>query len=381
MSLFWSSWISILSIACWLFIMGVLIFNLKFKPTTDEDGTTGHEYDGIREYDKPLPKWWLVIFWGTLIWGVGYWILFPSIMPHSWEGITTVEVDGQDVHWSSANELASDLQSNNQTFVNNFENSILADANATAAMPILADLRKLRNTDGTGTNEQEIKAKLSELAPYVVSLSENAEAQKIGSRLFLQNCAVCHGSNAQGSLDAGLGYPNLTDADWLYGGEAENILTTLHFGRVGGMAAWRDTIGEDGVRATAEYVLSLSGNPNNLELDKTMVTQGKAIFDTNCVVCHGQDAKGTYAAGAPNLTDNIWLYGNSREDIRETIRHGRAGVMPEWQTKLGDERVMLLAAYVYAISERPDVKADSKEQSIQDNAIAAPEVDANITSS
>lgn len=353
MSLFWSSWISILSIACWLFILGVLVFNLKFKPKTQDDGTTGHEYDGIREYDKPLPKWWLVIFWGTMIWGLAYWLLFPAIIPHAWDGITTVQVDGQEVPWSSHNELVSDLQSNNQVFVNNFENSVLADAGATAAMPILADLRQLRRAGDASANEQEIKAKLTELAPYVVSLSENPEAQKIGSRLFLQNCAVCHGSNAQGSLDTGLGYPNLTDADWLYGGEAENILTTLHFGRVGGMAAWRDTIGEDGVRATAEYVLSISGNQNNVELDNTMVAQGKAIFDKNCVVCHGQDAKGTYATGAPNLTDNIWLYGNSRDDVRETIRHGRAGVMPEWQTKLGDERVMLLAAYVYAISERP----------------------------
>ena len=178
----------------------------------------------------------------------------------------------------------------------------------------------------------------------------NPNALKVGSRLFLQNCAVCHGSNAKGAP----GYPNLTDNDWLYGGKAGNILTTLHNGRVGGMAAWRDQLGEDGIRAVAEYVLSLSGNQNDYDLDQTKVAQGKVIFHepTNCVLCHGPDGKGMISAGAPNLTDNIWLYGGDRETIRETLRYGRAGVMPQWETKLGNERIMLLAAYVYSLSDK-----------------------------
>ena len=121
------------------------------------------------------------------------------------------------------------------------------------------------------------------------------------------------------------------------------------------MPAWRDQIGEDGVRAASEYVLSLSsdnGSKSNDELDKTLVTQGSAIFQQNCALCHGKDGKGMISAGAPNLTDNIWLYGGERETVRNTLRYGRAGVMPEWETKLGNERIMLLAAYVYSLSDR-----------------------------
>ena len=355
MTFFWSSWITILSIMCWAGILGVLLMVLKYKPEVEEDGTTGHTYDGIQEYDKPLPKWWLVIFFGSIIWGVAYWVLFPAIFPSKWEGITTVEVDGKTVPWTSHNELNSELESNNKVFTDNFEQNILAKADASGATKTLATLSEMqatmRRSETPPANLQtEIDEKIAELAPYVEKLSENPNALKVGSRLFLQNCAVCHGSNAKGAL----GYPNLTDNDWLYGGEASNILTTLHNGRIGGMAAWRDQIGEDGIRAVAEYVLSISGNQPGYELDKAKVTQGKAIFNepTNCVLCHGPDAKGMTSTGAPNLTDNIWLYGGDRETIRETLRYGRAGVMPEWETKLGNERIMLLAAYVYSLSDK-----------------------------
>ena len=363
MTFFWSSWITILSIMCWAGILGVLLMVLKYKPEVEEDGTTGHTYDGIQEYDKPLPKWWLVIFFGSIIWGVAYWVLFPAIFPSKWEGITTVEVDGKTVPWTSHNELNSELESNNKVFTDNFEQNILAKADASGATKTLATLSEMqatmRRSETPPANLQtEIDEKIAELAPYVEKLSENPNALKVGSRLFLQNCAVCHGSNAKGAL----GYPNLTDNDWLYGGEASNILTTLHNGRIGGMAAWRDQIGEDGVRAVSEYVLSISGNQPGYELDKAKVIQGEAIFNepTNCVLCHGPDAKGMTSTGAPNLTDNIWLYGGDRESIRETLRYGRAGVMPEWETKLGNERIMLLAAYVYSLSDRTAQPAKAK---------------------
>ena len=363
MTFFWSSWITILSIMCWAGILGVLLMVLKYKPEVEEDGTTGHTYDGIQEYDKPLPKWWLVIFFGSIIWGVAYWVLFPAIFPSKWEGITTVEVDGKTVPWTSKNELYSELESNNKVFTDNFEQNILAKADASGATKTLATLSEMqatmRRSETPPANLQtEIDEKIAELAPYVEKLSENPNALKVGSRLFLQNCAVCHGSNAKGAL----GYPNLTDNDWLYGGEASNILTTLHNGRIGGMAAWRDQIGEDGVRAVSEYVLSISGNQPGYELDKAKVIQGEAIFNepTNCVLCHGPDAKGMTSTGAPNLTDNIWLYGGDRESIRETLRYGRAGVMPEWETKLGNERIMLLAAYVYSLSDRTAQPAKAK---------------------
>lgn len=352
MSFFWSSWITVLSLACWFFIFGVLVWTLKSKPALEEDGTTGHSYDGIKEYDQPLPKWWLWVFFGTLLWGLGYFIFYPAIQPANWKGVATVSVDGEEVAWTSENELNSQLQANNKVFTENFEQGILVNADATAAMPILAKLSQLqaeqsKNAEPSDELKTQIEEQIKLLAPYVDKLAADPEAQKVGNRLFLQNCALCHGSNAKGSL----GYPDLTDNDWLYGGKAEEVLLTIHHGRTGAMAAWQKQLGESGVRAAAEYVLNISGNQNGYQLDQAKVTQGKAIFETNCVLCHGADAKGLTSFGAPNLTDDIWLFGGDRATIEETIRHGRAGVMPEWQTKLGNERVMLLAAYVRSLSQ------------------------------
>ncbi|USZ14440.1 cytochrome-c oxidase, cbb3-type subunit III [Moraxella sp. FZFQ2102] len=355
MSFFWGSWITILSLGCWLFIFGVLVWTLKSKPALEEDGTTGHEYDGIREYDKPLPKWWLVIFFGTLIWGLGYFVLFPAIMPNAWKGVTTVEVDGQPVYWTSANELNSQLQANNKVFIENFEQNILANAGASEATAILAKLNDLQAQQKPGEENADLQKQINDqitlLAPYVEKLAADPEAQKIGNRLFLQNCALCHGSNAEGAA----GYPNLTDNDWLHGGNTDQILLTIHNGRnlaeTAGMPNQQKVIGEAGVKAVAEYVLSISGNQNGYELDAAKVTQGKAIFETTCAVCHGPDAKGQIAVGSPNLTDDTWLFGGDRDTIQTSIRYGRRGVMPEWHSKLGNERVMLLAAYVRSLSQ------------------------------
>ena len=356
MTVFWSSWITILSFACWLGILGLLVFVIKYKPELEEDGTTGHEYDGIREYDKPLPKWWVVIFFGTIVWGIAYWVFFPAVFPKSWDGIATVEVDGETVPWTARNELNSELQANNKVFTDNFEKSILAKAGAADATDTLEKLQALQRTLSSSESpaadiQTQIDANIAALAPAIEKLAENPNALKIGSRLFLQNCSVCHGSNAKGAT----GYPNLTDNDWLYGGDGANLLTTLHKGRVGGMPAWRDQIGEDGVRAASEYVLSLSANNGakaNGDLDQTLVAQGKAIFNQQCAVCHTEAGTGTLALGAPNLTDNIWLYGGERETVRDTLRYGRAGVMPQWETKLGNERIMLVVAYVYSLSDK-----------------------------
>ncbi len=358
MTFFWSSWITLISIGCWAFILGVLLFVIKYKPSLEDDGTTGHEYDGIREYDKALPKWWLVIFFGSIIWGVAYWVFFPAMFPKHWEGIATVEVDGETVPWTSKNELYSELEANDKIFTDNFEQSILAKAGASDATAVLDELNSLQTTlrrseEPPADLQTQIDDRIAALAPAVEKLSQDPNALKVGSRLFLQNCAVCHGSNAKGAV----GYPNLTDNAWLYGGAPENILTTLHKGRVGGMTAWRDQLGEEGIRSVAEYVLSLSpgkGGASNGELDQTLVAQGESIFKepTNCVLCHGPEGKGMISTGAPNLTDDIWLYGGDRETVRETLRYGRAGVMPEWETKLGNERIMLLAAYVYSLSDR-----------------------------
>lgn len=357
MSIFWSSWITILSLACWLGILGVLLFVLRNKPDLEEDGTTGHTYDDvIQEYDKPLPKWWLVIFFGSIVWGLGYFLLFPALFPHAFNGIATVEVDGKTVPWSSKNELYSDLEKNNKVFTENFNTNFLPNAAAQKQLATLASLQAKEPVKSERSSElsQEIQTNVEALAPYVKELSGNQKALMAGERLFLQNCAVCHGSTAQGAP----GYPNLTDNDWLHGGEPQNILVTLHNGRHVDldptqplpMPAQRDDIGEQGVRAVAEYVLSISKNQEKTELDPVKVTEGKAIFEEKCFICHGQDAKGMVSAGAPNLTDGIWLFGGDREMIQETVRNGRAGVMPEWETKLGNERIMLLASYVYSLS-------------------------------
>lgn len=353
MSGFWSFWITLFSIGCWAWILYWLLGTLRYRPTMhEESGTTGHEYDGIQEYDRPLPKWWLVIFWGTMAWALVYLLLFPSVQPGSWKGLTTVKVDGQDVPWTSANELASDLEKNNKVFTSTFNDKILQDKNVTTQLASLEKLQaqQAKNAEPDAALKTEIDKQIVALAPAVAKLSTDPKATKIGQRLFLQNCSVCHGSQARGAS----GYPNLTDNDWLYGGSPDKILLTLNHGRVGGMPAWKNQIGEDGVRAAAEYVLSLSpthGSKANGELNKTLVAQGKAIFDTNCSVCHGTDAKGKQDVGAPNLTDDTWLYGGERETVRTTIRNGRAGVMPHWDTKLGNERIMLLAAYVYSLNK------------------------------
>ncbi len=349
MSLFWSLWVTVLTIACWLWILYWLVGTLGYRPKMEDDGTTGHEYDGIQEYDKPLPKWWLIVFFGTMAWSVLYFLLYPSLLPHAWKGITTVEINGRQEPWTSENELLSDLEKNNKTFIGTFD-KIVQDPAVTAK---LANLDKLqaeqrKNAEPNADLKAQIDKELVALAPTVEKLSKDPQAVKIGQRLFLQNCALCHGSQARGAV----GYPNLTDNDWLHGGTPERILQTIEHGRVGAMASWKNQIGEDGVRAAAEYVLSLSpehGSKANGELDNTLVTQGKAIFDANCTVCHGKEGKGNPDLGAPNLTDNTWLFGGSRETVRTTIRDGRAGVMPHWDNKLGNQRIMLLAGYVYSL--------------------------------
>lgn len=352
MSIFWSLWVTFFSLACWIFISCVLWFTLRYRPTMAEDKTTGHTYDGIQEYDGALPKWWLVIFWATLVWGIGYMVLYPSIMPERWGGVATVPIDGKQEPWTSANELASDLAKNNSTFIKTFNDKILQDPAVTAQLDELSKLQQKQHKNAKPDPElqKQIDEKIFALAPAVVKLADNPQANKIGQRLFLQNCSVCHGSQAHGAK----GFPNLTDNDWIYGGMPERILQTIEHGRVGGMAAWKSQIGEDGVRATAEYVMSLSpshGSKANDPLDQTLVNQGKALFDTNCTVCHGKDAKGSHEIGALNLTDDVWLYGGDREDIRTTIRNGRAGVMPAWEKKLGNEKVLLVASYVYSLSD------------------------------
>jgi cytochrome c oxidase cbb3-type subunit 3 len=180
----------------------------------------------------------------------------------------------------------------------------------------------------------------------IEQVAQDEQALKMGGRLFASNCSVCHGSDAKGAY----GFPNLTDNDWLYGGAAETIKTTIMAGRQGMMPAQLDALGEEGIRNVAGYVRSLSGlkNPEAIEVD---LAAGQDIFATTCAVCHGADAKGQQAMGAPNLTDRIWLYGSSFAQVQQTLRYGRNGKMPAQEDFLGNDKVHLLAAYVYSLSQ------------------------------
>jgi len=291
---FWSGYIIVLALANIVVVSWLLMWTRKMDLSEmAEDGTTGHEYDGIKEYNNPLPRWWLICFWGSIAFALGYLALYPGL--GKFEGL---------LGWTSHGELKADEQTYDKQY-----GPLYASF---AAMPI-------------------------------PELAKNERAMKVAGRIFANNCAVCHGSNARG----GNGFPNLTDNDWLYGGEPENLVETLTNGRGGQMPAWLDTMGEQGVREVVAYTLSLSGRKVNPELAEA----GQARF-TVCAGCHGANGKGNQAIGAPNLTDTIWLHGGTQKKVLETVFYGRKNRMPNFDKTLGPERVQLMAAYVYSLSRK-----------------------------
>jgi len=301
MSTFWSWWIIGLTVTNLLLILWVLLANRKVAVRDDadpENRTTGHVYDGIEEYDNPLPKWWFYLFMGSIVFSVLYLIVYPGL--GNWKGYFPFYEEG---HWTSVRQLEEQQQ---KAFV--------------------------QHEKSYGVYSQ---------VP-VKELADNPRAMKMASRIYANNCAVCHGSDAGGAL----GFPNLTDNDWLYGGAPENIKYTLVNGRQAAMPGWSSVLGEKGINTVTQYVLSLSG----AEHDATQVDAGQKIFANNCVACHGGDAKGNYAMGAPNLTDDIWLYEGSPAGIRQTLRQGRNGVMPAQKDRLREDKIHLLTAYVYNLS-------------------------------
>ena len=296
MSIFWSCWIIILTLTNLVLLFWILMANRRrevHSNKAEEARTTGHVYDGIEEFDNPLPRWWFGLFLATFVFTIGYLIVFPGL--GLWKGV---------FGWTSVNHLE-------------------AEQNGAQV--------KYNETFG-------VFAKTS-----IPELARNPEAMKMGQRLFLNNCAVCHGSDASGNP----GFPNLTDRDWLYGGTPERIEETIVLGRSALMPAWGPILGEVSVANVAEFVLKRAGR----EHDAAKATVGETIYTQNCAVCHGPDGKGMHQMGTPNLTDEIWLYGGEPQEIRQSIRAGRNGVMPAHEQLLKPERIHLLAAYVYSLSQ------------------------------
>jgi len=272
--------------------------------------TTGHEWDGLRELNTPLPRWWLWIFYATIIWAIGYWIVYPSwpLMTSYSKGIWG---------WQSREAVVKDLDA-----LRALRGPMVEKLSASSLVQIVADPQLL----------------------------EFARAQ--GKTAFGDNCAPCHGAGGGGAK----GYPNLNDDDWLWGGKLDDIAQTIRFGirsthektRLGSMPAFgrEGMIKREDIEAVADYTRSLAGLP----VDKSAnLAAGKAVFVANCAICHGENGKGKRELGAPNLTDAIWLYGPSREVIIDGLWNGRGGIMPAWSGRLGDSTIKALTVYVHTL--------------------------------
>ncbi len=273
---------------------GLLLASLsKRKVATDPDDT-GHVWDeDLHELNNPLPRWWIWLFWITIVFSLGYLWLYPGLGTYA-----------GSLKWTSTGEYTDEVKQAEAQFGPLYARMALVD---------------------------------------VKQLSTDPVARAAGERLFMSYCSQCHASDARGAK----GFPNLTDADWLYGGEPETIKTTILDGRNGVMPSMAAVVGDAaGAKDMANYVRSLS----KLDHDAAGAARAQPKFAV-CAACHGPEGKGNPAIGAPNLTDKVWLYGSSEATIMETIIKGRTNVMPAHRAFLGEQRVHVLAAYVYGLSQ------------------------------
>jgi cytochrome c oxidase cbb3-type subunit 3 len=292
MTSFWSMWIIVLTTVTIVGITWILFANRK-REQQPADKTTGHEYDGIEEYDNPLPAWWFYMFVITIVWGIGYLIVYPGM--GNFPGL---------LGWTQSGQHEREVARADEKF------------------------RAMRNRY---------------LALPVEEIAVDPAVRKMGMRLFSSNCAQCHGADAKGSY----GFPNLTDDDWLHGSTPADIKASITQGRQAAMPAWGSIIGDHGVTDVTAYIQSLNSREANAEQAKA----GAQVFQTYCVACHGADAGGNPALGAPNLKDGIWLYGGSDEQISHSVRAGRNGVMPAHKDALSEDKIHILAAYVYGLNQ------------------------------
>ena len=295
-----------MSVAWSVYIIGFVVFNIvaclwllwwtaKRKPSdSTATQTTGHVWDGdLTEYNNPLPRWWINLFYLTILFAIPYLFWFP--------GLGSFEGKGQ---WSSKKQHDIEKKA--------------------ADLKLAKSFAKFQN--------QPINV-----------IAQDAKALTTGKRIYINNCAMCHGSDARGAR----GFPNLTDNDWQWPGTPEDILTTLRVGRQAAMPALGNVMeSEAGISEVVVYVQSLSG----MQVSDTLAAAGKKRFDGICAACHGVEGKGNPAIGAPNLTDDIWLYGNEFETLKRAVREGRNGQMPAHNSILSDTQIRLVGAYVWSVS-------------------------------
>ena len=289
---FWNLYVTVIVLGSILACVVLLI--VQGKATFTPGKTMGHVWDEtLEEYNNPMPKWWSWMFIITVIFAFVYLALYPGL--GNFKGM---------LGWTSAGQHTAEVKKMDDTVKPLFDKFMAMDLKAVAA---------------------------------------DKQAMEMGKRLYLTYCMQCHGADARGAK----GFPNLTDSDWLYGGEPEQIKETISNGRMGVMPPHAQ-LGGDTIKDLANFVRSLSGLPN----DATRAAKGKEAFTAaGCVGCHGPEGKGMHAVGAPNLTDKVWLYGSSEAVITETITNGRQNQMPAWKEFLGDAKVHLLSAYVLSLSQ------------------------------
>jgi cytochrome c oxidase cbb3-type subunit 3 len=280
--------------------------NQKNKKSLESYGTTGHDWDGVSEYNVPAPRWWLIVWIICIIWAVIYWFFYPT-----WPTLSG-NTKGS-LNWTKFSELSGEQKK--------------------------IEEKKIVYLEQMSKKSLEEIRQDEKLMQFALNTGKSA---------FRENCSACHGQGAQGYK----GYPNLNDDDWLWGGKLSDIYQTLLYGIRSGHDSARvnqmPSFGLDKVlkkaeiNDTIEYVLSLS---NKSEFN----ARGEAIFKANCVACHGNEGKGNQELGAPNLTDAIWLYGSDKKDIYYTIYYARAGVMPFWKNRLDDNTIKSLTLYVHSL--------------------------------
>jgi cytochrome c oxidase cbb3-type subunit 3 len=298
MSAFWSAWVMVLLTLNLGVVLFLFVWGRRIDVPTEPDGTTGHvwAHGVLREGVRKLPTWWVLISAALFVWGFAFFLLYPGF--GRFPGL---------LGWTSNDKLERDTAAN--------------------AVKLDATLARIRDVP-------------------IESLAGDRNVTAIGGVLYEDNCAACHGRDGRGNQV--LGSPNLVDGNSLYGNDAEAILTSILDGRRGVMPALGGVLGHQGANEAAAYVLTLNG----YQAPQDWVAAGKTHFETLCVSCHGADGQGNEALGAPDLTDDVWLYGRDFNRMTETIRSGRNGYMPAWRERLGEDRARAIAAWVYAAGQR-----------------------------